>query len=189
MKRSVRSVILVAVVIAAASPSPAFADASGRAQDVNVVRICAGQAIDLDDANGLPLPVERQQSLRDHAEFRCAHPELASRGSSSTASSPEVVHVDSDGYYPVANLDIQPGQVTWLATVGGMPVGPYKTLSCEWRIDNGAWQDCGTASGSGSGLRTRTNQYCPFPGLLFEVEAFLHVNGVDYFDNADGITQ
>ncbi|MFC3294783.1 hypothetical protein [Clavibacter michiganensis] len=123
MKRSVRSVILVAVVIAAASPSPAFADASGRAQDVNVVRICAGQAIDLDDANGLPLPVERQQSLRDHAEFRCAHPELASRGSSSTASSPEAVHVDSEGYYPVANLDIQPGQVTWLATVGGMPVG------------------------------------------------------------------
>lgn len=91
--------------------------------------------------------------------------------------------------YLSADLVINPGQTSYWTDVSSMPVGPYKTLSCQVSWNYGPYEDCGSSSGTGSWLSTVTNQTCPAPGQNIEVDAWLDIYGAQYWDPAYGVTQ
>lgn len=163
--------------------------------DGGVITVCPGTSLSLDDTMGIPLPVADQQALIDATTFMCDHPvlpqssQVGANSSSLAGVAPNAVVIDGVGYL-AAQLSISPGAFSANAAASSMPYGPQKTLSCEYRIGGGAWQECGgPITTVDTYASTSTVGFCPVPGLLAEVYAFLTYGGADYYDYASGVTE
>jgi hypothetical protein len=182
---------LIGASLAAMAPASAATVASP-SESGGIVTICPGTDVDLNDVtSGQPLPIQTQRDMIAHFQWKCAHPNAGTHGSTVTSSgrtmSPNK-SISGVGEL-IAHLVITVGSVTWWTTASSMPVGPDRTLECTSRINNGTWGNCGNAEGTGSALTTRTNSYCPPKGQEFEVEAWLLTSGGDYWDDAYGVTK
>ena len=200
MKKSIRSALLSSAVAVGATLMLSFAAAPANAATAGAppqpsasggtVTICQGTDLSLNDpVTGSPLALDEQQRLIDHLTYKCQHPNMPAHGSSLAVAGSRMVSPNktiSGVGELIAHLVITTGSVEWWTSASSMSWGPTKTLDCEYRVNNGTWTGCGSAGGSGSSLTTRTNGICYPPGTEVEVEAWLHLGGADYWDDAWG---
>ncbi|WP_146247909.1 hypothetical protein [Curtobacterium sp. MCLR17_039] len=199
MKKSISMVMGAAfaagLILAGAQTASAAGETPAPSTAGGVITVCAGESVNLNAEDGTVLPFEDQQALIAHAQFRCANPAAPASGAIvdgtddlvAPSSSKAVVRASSSPTV-TAHLTLTPGLARWLATAQHN-TRAQKKLTCEYRVNGGAFSECGSASGTETHLSTRTNSICPVKGEHWEVEAFLHEGRVDYYDTASGISK
>jgi hypothetical protein len=98
-----------------------------------------------------------------------------------------MAHWTSYGYL-AANLALSSGQMTYSTSASSMTDGMWKSLTCSIQRNYGAWEFCGSASGYGTYLTTRSNWECPLPGTQIALEAWLDINDASFYDVVYGQT-
>lgn len=210
MKRSISSLVLsVPVALASCAVSlfgvpaaNAAAPASNTPPATGVITVCPGVSYSLFDVNGVPITKDREKIMAEHMRIKCEYLRSGEAGllksgtkrqetqSKAAPGTLTPMGTETDAGYLSAVLNISPGAMSYWATASSMPPNTPKTLSCEISMNNGPFQDCGSADGySTTYLSTRTNEECPYPDQPVEVDAWLNINGADYWDAAYGTTQ
>jgi hypothetical protein len=165
------------------------ASAATPAPTPGIVTVCAGNTVKLTDDQGAPLSAAAQAGLLAAIEHICQS------GTAPAGVGPQPL-ASRIGYL-AAHISVAPGLLSFHTTASSMPTGYTKTLVCSYKLGSAAagglglvpWQDCGSASGTGSSLSTRTNAFCPMPGLAIEVVADLEYKGTYDESSAFAITQ
>jgi hypothetical protein len=199
LKSSVRKALTCAsiglsvgmAVLLGAAPANAATSAPVPSATGGTVTVCAGTRANLNDSTGKPLPLDVQQRMIDHLTWKCANPGASSHGMYTQGAKTGMTPLGTttpQGYLS-ANLSISPGLMTWSTTANSMSYGTQRTLDCQWQQAGSSWSDCGSQSGTGTSLSTRTNQDCPVPGESVEVDAWLTVGRTQYYDAAYGTTR
>jgi hypothetical protein len=183
---TVRDVLIHHNAAAVTEPAPSPSPSGG------IVTVCPGTTVDLDSSNGTPLPLDVQQRMITVMSWRCTHPDAPARGMFTPGSNANFVSPMGTTFpigYVAAHLSISPGSLSYHTTASSMSYGPSKTLDCVIQFNGGPGENCGSASGTGTSLSTRTNLECPAPGQHVEVTAWLLLGGSEYYDSAYGVTQ
>lgn len=201
MKSLRRLALAVAALALVGSAAVAPANAAGgpsaptNSSADGIVTVCPGVSYNSSiDAAGNPLTNKQVATLAKHMEYRCAHPGM--KNSNTPPQTKSKGKLSGPGSV-TPNASVLGGDLTaflYMSTDGNwlnyftqavsMPSGD-KTLTCEIAWNNGAWSDCGDATGTGSTLSTRNNQSpCPPTGNHIEVTAWLDYGGAQYWDSA-----
>lgn len=128
--------------------------------------------------------------MEKHLRAKCGKDKAATKGEKDTSSDGTLTPMamwTSYGYL-AANLALSPGNMTYSASASSMPTGMWKSVSCSIQRNWGSWQHCGSASGTGSYLSTRSNWECPYPGQKIALEAWLDINDASFYDVVYGET-
>jgi hypothetical protein len=185
---SVGAVAAPANAVAKAVSPPAPSAAGG------VVTVCPGVRLNLDDPSGKPLPIAEQKSSINALSYRCDHPGQSSSvisapaGAESRGATPDA-SIGKNGGEVLMHIQVAPGDLRLSASANSMSYGTHRTLSCDYSIGGGTYQSCGRASGPGTYLLTRTDEFCPVPGKRVDGIAEIAWGSVAYYDDASAITQ
>lgn len=167
-----------------------------------VLTVCAGNDLNLNDANGVPYSLEDQQAYIDNVWYGSCAPSqqpMAANAKDKLTAKPNILPDPPRTYgYAQAELHITPGLMVWYATMYGWPKTYNKTVSCTWKMGENTsgglgkvdWTGCGTfgptKESSGS---TRENSVCPPKGKLVEVSSQVTFKGTYITDTATGVTK